>query len=155
MSTSIGGGQGSRWMTKAPLYGFFDLVDSCQHFFIHHNFAISRVSLEWLSLSSTKAFSSKSHAGCCKQKPPQNISIKANALLMLLSFMIYWLIFSVMRRYRTRVTDWVSNTVEPSWLMWTWWVKIPTEDFTDETLAVDDTLGDDVRGGDLGDGHGG
>ena len=26
-----------------------------------------------------------------------------------------------------------------------WWVKIPTEDFTDETLAIDDTYGDDVR----------
>ena len=29
--------------------------------------------------------------------------------------------------------------------MWLWWVKIPTEDFTDETLAIDDTHGDDVR----------
>ena len=27
-------------------------------------------------------------------------------------------------------------------------MKIPTEDFTDETLAIDDTQGDDVRGGD-------
>ena len=34
-------------------------------------------------------------------------------------------------------------------------MKIPTEDFTDETLAIDDTLGDDVRVGDWGDGHGG
>ena len=34
--------------------------------------------------------------------------------------------------------------------MWPWWVKIPTEDFTDETLAIDDTHGDDVRGGDWG-----
>ena len=25
-------------------------------------------------------------------------------------------------------------------------MKIPTEDFTDETLAIDDTHGDDVRG---------
>ena len=41
-------------------------------------------------------------------------------------------IFSVMRCYRTNVTDWVSKTVEPTWLMWPWWVKIPTEDFTDE-----------------------
>ena len=32
--------------------------------------------------------------------------------------------------------------------MWPWWVKIPTEDFTDETLEIDDTLGYDVRGGD-------
>ena len=23
--------------------------------------------------------------------------------------------------------------------MWPWWVKIPTEDFTDETLAIGDT----------------
>ena len=23
--------------------------------------------------------------------------------------------------------------------MWPWWVKIPTEDFTGETLAIDDT----------------
>ena len=29
--------------------------------------------------------------------------------------------------------------------MWPWWVKIPTEDFTNETLAIDDTHGDDVR----------
>ena len=29
--------------------------------------------------------------------------------------------------------------------MWPWWVKMPTEYFTDETLAIDDTLGDDVR----------
>ena len=45
--------------------------------------------------------------------------------------------------------------------MWPWWVKIPTEDFTDETLAIDDTQGDDdtigecVEGGDWGDGDGG
>ena len=32
-------------------------------------------------------------------------------------------------------------------------MNIPNEDFTDETLAIDDTLGDDVRGGDLGAGH--
>ena len=30
-------------------------------------------------------------------------------------------------------------------LMWPWWVKIPTEDFTDETLVSEDTYGDDVR----------
>ena len=29
--------------------------------------------------------------------------------------------------------------------MWPWWVKIPTEDLSDETLAIDDTYGDDVR----------
>ena len=34
-------------------------------------------------------------------------------------------------------------------------LKVPNEDFTDETLAIDDTLGDDVRVGDWGDGHGG
>ena len=39
--------------------------------------------------------------------------------------------------------------------MWPWWVKIPTVDVTDETLAIDDTHGDDVRGGDWGAGHGG
>ena len=33
-------------------------------------------------------------------------------------------------------------------------MKIPTED-SDETLAIDDTLGDDVRGGDWCDGRGG
>ena len=32
---------------------------------------------------------------------------------------------------------------------------MPTEDFTDETLVIEDTLGDDVRGGDWGAGHGG
>ena len=36
--------------------------------------------------------------------------------------------------------------------MWPWWVKTPTEDFTDETLAIGDIYGDDVRGGDGGDG---
>ena len=39
--------------------------------------------------------------------------------------------------------------------MWPWWVKIPTEDLNDETLAIDDTNGDDVRGGDWDAGHGG
>ena len=34
-------------------------------------------------------------------------------------------------------------------------VKIPTEDFTDVTLAIDDTYGDDVRHGDGGAGQGG
>ena len=34
-------------------------------------------------------------------------------------------------------------------------MKIPTVDFTDETLEIDDTHGDDVRGGDWGAGHGG
>ena len=34
-------------------------------------------------------------------------------------------------------------------------MKIPTEDFTDETLVIDDTHEDDVRGGDWGAGHGG
>ena len=29
--------------------------------------------------------------------------------------------------------------------MWPWWVKIPTEDSTDETLAIDDTQGPWVR----------
>ena len=33
------------------------------------------------------------------------------------------------------VSEWVSqsvsDTVEPTWLMWPWWVKIPTEDFTE------------------------
>ena len=32
-------------------------------------------------------------------------------------------------------------------------MKIPTEDFTDKTLAIDDTQGDDIRGGDLGGGQ--
>ena len=34
-------------------------------------------------------------------------------------------------------------------------MKIPIEDLTDVILAIDDTLGDDVIGGDWGDGHGG
>ena len=29
--------------------------------------------------------------------------------------------------------------------MWPWWVKILTEDFTDETRAINDTYEDDVR----------
>ena len=29
--------------------------------------------------------------------------------------------------------------------MWPWWVKIPKEDFADETLVINDTYGDDVR----------
>ena len=43
------------------------------------------------------------------------------------------------------VSESVSDTVEPTWLMWPWWVKIPTEDFTDETLVINDTYGGDVR----------
>ena len=29
--------------------------------------------------------------------------------------------------------------------MWPWWVKIPTEDFSDDTLAINDIYGDEVR----------
>ena len=29
--------------------------------------------------------------------------------------------------------------------MWPWWVKIPTEDFTDKTLVINDTYGSGVR----------
>ena len=29
--------------------------------------------------------------------------------------------------------------------MWPWWVKILTEDFTDETLTINDTYGGYVR----------
>ena len=29
--------------------------------------------------------------------------------------------------------------------MWPWWVKIPTEDFTDKTLVINDTYWGDVR----------
>ena len=29
--------------------------------------------------------------------------------------------------------------------MWPWWVKIPTEDFTDKTLVIDNTYGRGVR----------
>ena len=35
------------------------------------------------------------------------------------------------------------------------WRYVPTEDFTDVTLAIDDTYGDDVRRGDGGAGQGG
>ena len=49
-----------------------------------------------------------------------------------------------MRRYRSNVSqwvsEWVSDTVEPTWLMWPWWVKIPTEDFTYVTLTIGDTM---------------
>ena len=34
-------------------------------------------------------------------------------------------------------------------------LKIPNEDFTDATVAIGDTYGDDVRGNDGGAGHGG
>ena len=34
-------------------------------------------------------------------------------------------------------------------------LKIPNEDFTDATVAIGDTYGDDVRGGNRGDRHGG
>ena len=52
-----------------------------------------------------------------------------------------------MRRYRTRD---VTDTNEPTWLMWPWWVKIPNEDFT---IAIDDSYGDYIRGGDGGGVH--
>ena len=29
--------------------------------------------------------------------------------------------------------------------MWPWWVKIPTEDFSDDSLAINDIYGDEVR----------
>ena len=45
-----------------------------------------------------------------------------------------------MRRYRTNVSQSVTDTVEPTWLMWPWWVKIPTEDFTYVTLTIGDTM---------------
>ena len=47
------------------------------------------------------------------------------------------------------------SIVEPTLQMWPWWMKIPTEDFADETLAIDDTQGNDVRGDNWGAGHGG
>ena len=50
-----------------------------------------------------------------------------------------------MRRYRTRVSEWVSDANEPTLLMWP---KIPNEDITGATLAIDDTFVDNVRGGD-------
>jgi len=37
--------------------------------------------------------------------------------------------------------------------MWPCWVKIPTEDFTDETLVINDTYGG-WQGGRWGDRHG-
>ena len=45
-------------------------------------------------------------------------------------------------RWTTRWPTWWKT--EPTLLMWPWWVKIPTADFTDVTLYI----GDDVRGGD-------
>ena len=61
-----------------------------------------------------------------------------------------------MRRYRTNVSHSLTESIlQPTLLMWPWWVKMPTEDFCDETLAIDDTQGDDVIGGDWGAGHGG
>ena len=70
------------------------------------------------------------------------------------SDLYFWYFFvSVTRRCRTRRSHSLTGTVEPTWLLWPWWVKIPTEDFTDETLAIDDTRGDDVIGGDWGADH--
>jgi len=62
-------------------------------------------------------------------------------------------IFSVMRRYWTTRSESLTNTNEPTWLMWSWWVKVPTEAFTDETLAIDDTQGDYVKSGEWSAGH--
>ena len=42
-----------------------------------------------------------------------------------------------------------------TWILARLVVKIPTVNFTDVTLAIDDNHGDDVRCGDWGDGHGG
>ena len=50
-------------------------------------------------------------------------------------------LISVMRRYRTNVSYSVTESL-----------TLRTE-LTDVTLAIDDTLGDNVRGGDWGDGH--
>ena len=55
----------------------------------------------------------------------------------------------------------VSSFLEPMWVTHKYcWTDLTdatlvSEDFTDETLAIDDTLGDDIRGGNLGDGYGG
>ena len=49
------------------------------------------------------------------------------------------------------VSKWL---LEPTLLMWLWRVKIPTEFFTDVTLAIGDICGDDVWGGDRGGGYG-
>ena len=38
------------------------------------------------------------------------------------------------------VGEWVSHTVEPSWLMWPWWVKIPTEDFREAPFNLSPPL---------------
>ena len=59
-----------------------------------------------------------------------------------------------MRRYRSHVGDWLTGSLhwtwEPALLMLPWWVKIPTEDFTYVTLAIEDTYLEDVRDDDQG-----
>ena len=47
------------------------------------------------------------------------------------------------RRYRSHVWDWVGESIDSTDV--TLLVKIPSEDFTDETLAINDTYEDDVR----------
>ena len=45
-----------------------------------------------------------------------------------------------MRRYRTNVSHSLTESIlQPTLLMWPWWVKIPTDYFTDETLPIYDT----------------
>ena len=56
---------------------------------------------------------------------------------------------SVWMAKRINPTGWPKNDnfsyLEPTLLMWPWWVKIPTEYFTGVSLAIGDTYGDDVR----------
>ena len=52
-------------------------------------------------------------------------------------------VFSVTRRSRSDshywLTDWLTySALALTWLMLPWWVMIPTEDFTDVTLAIED-----------------
>ena len=50
-----------------------------------------------------------------------------------------------MKRYRSHDSESLTGQIEPTLLMWPWWVKVPTEDFTYVTLAIDDTYGENIE----------
>ena len=61
-----------------------------------------------------------------------------------LKYAVWSLFFSVTRRSRSDVSESLSQSaLALTWLMWPWWVMIPIEDFTDVSLAIEDTDEDD------------
>ena len=109
------------------------------------------------------------HSGCHQQGQWANIygsSVKGHVIVQTLKgeaflpiYIVYWpikctkptqnvakcecVLFSVTRRYRSDVRQWVTEWVSGrslalalTLLMWLWWVRIPIEDFADVILII-------------------